>query len=28
MNAFQAVQERDKIKVVIFFTLTALLAAV
>jgi len=28
MNAFQAVRERDKIKAVIFFTLTALLATV
>ena len=28
MNAFQAVRERDKIKAMIFFTLTALLATV
>lgn len=28
MNAFQAVRERDKVKAVIFFTLTALLATV
>ncbi len=28
MNAFQAVGERDKIKAVIYFTLTALLATV